>query len=98
MYMLRSTIKCPERMKDEIIRALQNAQVTEPEVEEVPYERFIKESRMYWDYAFPEMQSDRKPVIYISFEFPDTVEGREASHHAEWCLGWIPQNIRYVER
>lgn len=97
MYKLRSTIKCPLRMKEEIVKALQKIQITELEIREIPYEQFAGESRLYWDYVFPEMIEDRKPVVYISFEFPDTNEGREASHYAEWSIGWIPQNIRYVE-
>lgn len=97
MYKLRSTIKCPQRMREQIIDKLAESHVTDLEIEEIPYEVFIEESRLYWDYVFPEMKIDRKPVNYISFEFPDTPEGRKASHYAEWNLGWIPQNVRYVE-
>lgn len=97
MYRLRSTIKCPGVMRDQLVEALHKLNVTELEIEEVPYERFIGESRLYWDYVFPAMASEKKAVTYISFEFPDTPEGREASHHAEWGIGWIPQNVRYVE-
>ncbi len=95
--MLRSTIKCPLRMRDEILGELKKIDITDPKVEEIPYDKFMEESRLYWDYVFPDMKDDEKPVYYISFEFPDTEEGREASHHAEWSIGWIPQNIRYVE-
>lgn len=97
MYKLRSTIKCPARMKDEIVGALQKLGITEHEIEEVPYGRFLEESRLYWDYVFPEMLDDKKTVAYISYEFPDTDEGRKASHHAEWNIGWIAQNVRYME-
>ena len=98
MYRLRSTIKCPEEQKDKILDALNQLNIENIEVEEVPYDRFISESRLYWDYVFPEMKSDEKNVYYISYEFDDTPEGRQASHHCEWSIGWIPQNIRYVER
>ena len=97
MYKLRCTIKCPEAMKEEMIAELRKANVEDLEVCSVSYEDFIGESRMYWDYAFPEMKSEEKPVTYISYEFPDTKEGRQACHYAEWCIGWVPQNIRYVE-
>lgn len=97
MYRIRCTIKCPDAMKDRILAQLRKLGITDPEVEEVPYGQFIQESRMYWDYVFPEMKSEGKPVFYISYEFPDTKEGRDACHDAEWHIGWIPQNIRYVE-
>ena len=97
MYALRSTIKCPVRMKNEILEALRKLNITAYEIEEVPYGLFIKGSRLYWDYVFPEMLEDKKTVLYISYDFPDTDEGRKASHHAELNLGWIPQNVRYVE-
>lgn len=97
MYKLRSTIKCPQRMREEITAKLAELQITDLVIEEIPYGTFLEESRMYWDYAFPEMKTDKKPVTYISFEFPDTPEGRKACHSAEWHIGWIPQNIRYVE-
>jgi len=97
MYVLRSTIKCPNEMKEEILSALDKLNIKNPCIEEVPYDRFIQESRLYWDYVFPEMLKEEKPVTYISFDFPDSDEGREASHNAEWHIGWIPQNIRYVE-
>jgi hypothetical protein len=85
-------------MKDQIVNALKGISITDLDIEEIPYGKFISESRMNWDYVFPEMKTEGKPVTYISFEFPDTPEGREASHYAEWTIGWIPQNIRYVER
>ena len=97
MYKLRSTIKCPNEKRDEIVAKLQELDIKDYKVEVVAYEKFITESRLYWDYVFPEMKEDHKPVTYILFVFPDTQEGRKASHNAEWAIGWIPQNIRYVE-
>ena len=98
MYKLRSTIKCPDSMKEKILEALDQLEIADIEVESVPYETFAEESRLYWDFVFPEMLEEKKPVTYISYEFDDTDEGREASHRCEWSIGWIPQNIRYVER
>ncbi|MGN1344954.1 MAG: hypothetical protein ACI4U3_10250 [Traorella sp.] len=98
MYKLRCTIKCPNHMKDKLIEALNKIDINEIEVEEIPYETFIEESRLYWDYVFSEMLEDHQPVTYLSYEFDDTDEGRKASHFAEWSIGWIPQNIRYVEK
>ncbi len=98
MYCLRSTIKCPAEMKDKILDALKQLDICDPEIEEVAFDRFAGESRLYWDFVFPEMLEDRKAVYYISYEFPDTDEGRKASHHVEWSIGWIPQNVRYVEK
>ena len=97
MYKLRSTIKCPEPKAPELLGALESLGIQDIEVRQVPYGEFIRESRLYWDYVFPEMLEDGEPVTYLSFEFDDTPEGRAASHHAEWSIGWIPQNIRYVE-
>ena len=98
MNNLRKTITCPTEKAQEIIDALKKINIEDVNVKEVDQSDFIEESRLYWDYVFPEMQSDHKPVTYISFEFDDTPEGRQACHHAEWSIGWIPQNIRYVER
>lgn len=98
MYKLRNTIKCPNEKAEEIVNALKKINIEDIEIKEIPYAVFIEESRLYWDYVFPEMKEDHKPVSYISFEFDDTPEGREACHFAEWTIGWIPQNIRYVER
>ena len=97
MYRLRSTIKCPVNKKDQILGELEKLQILNPEIEEVEYDRFINESRLYYDFVFPEMVSDRESVVYISYEFEDTPEGRKACHRAEWSIGWIPQNIRYVK-
>lgn len=95
MYKLRNTIKCPIEMKDHFLEELKKLGI-DPKIEVVPYEVFIEESRLYWDYVYPEMLNDGKDVLYLSFEFPDTPEGRKASHKAEWNIGWVPQNIRYV--
>ena len=97
MYKLRCTIKCPADKKEQFIKELGRLQIFDPEIEEIEYDRFINESRLYYDFVFPEMISDKKNVIYISYEFADTKEGRKACHDAEWNIGWVPQNIRYVK-
>lgn len=97
MYQLKCTIKCPEQMKSQIVDRLTQLKIDEIQIEKIDYEKFVSESRMYWDYVFPEMKLDGKPVIYLSFAFEDTKEGRELCHDAELKLGWIPLNIRYVE-
>ena len=63
----------------------------------VPYGEFIRESRLYWDYVFPEMKEEGKDVAYICYYFEDNAAGRKQSHNAELRLGWIPQNLRYVK-
>lgn len=97
MYKLRSTIKCPVEMKEHFLEELKKLQIEDPKVEVIEYGKFIDESRLYWDYVYPEMLEEGKDVLYISYEFPDTPEGRKACHKAEWSIGWVPQNIRYVK-
>ncbi|MDR1795092.1 MAG: hypothetical protein LBR25_06825 [Erysipelotrichaceae bacterium] len=97
MYRLRSTIKCPKNKQAEILSALQKLDITEVEVQEIEYGRFVSESRLFWDFVFPQMLEEKQPVVYISYEFDDTEAGRKASHRAEMNIGWIPQNVRYVE-
>lgn len=97
MYKLRNTIKCPMDMKDHFVEKLNRLHIRDIQIEEVEYEKFINESRLYWDYVYPRMQTEKKNVLYISFEFEDTPQGRKACHDAEWSIGWVPQNIRYVK-
>lgn len=95
MYALECTIKCPSHEKERLADALRGLGVTTMEATEVPYGTFMRESRKYWDYVFPEMETDERPVTYLCFSFPDTEEGRKQCHHVEWSMGWIPLNIRY---
>lgn len=97
MYQLKCTIKCPAALKNQIAEELKKWNVNDFAVEEIPYGVFAEESRLYWDYVFPEMKTDKKAVAYISYAFPDTQEGRDHCHRVEMSLGWIPQNIRYEE-
>jgi hypothetical protein len=97
MYKLKSTIKCPDEKKQEIIEQIEKLNIPDYKVFQVDYETFIQESRLYWDFVFPEMLEAHKSVTYITFEFDDTPQGREQCHQAEWAIGWIPQNIRYIE-
>lgn len=96
MYKLKSTIKCPKEMEASFVKQLKAIGIEEMEIETVPYGKFINESRLYWDFVFPEMLSDEKDVTYISYVFDDTPEGRNRCHDAELKIGWIPQNIRYI--
>lgn len=97
MYKLRCTIKCPKRIISQLIELLDKLHITDYDVREVSYDTFINESRMYWDYVFPEMSEEKNPVYYLIFYFSDTPEGRKMCHEAEKTIGWIPLNIRYVE-
>ncbi len=96
MYKLKAVIKCPAAMTDEIVSRLNTLGVKEIEKTIIPFGTFIQESRMYWDFVFPEMASEGKDVAYLSYEFDDTPEGREFSHDVELKLGWIPQNLHYI--
>jgi hypothetical protein len=97
MYQLKATIKCPLEMGDEMAEAVRKCGISELEIKTIPYGKFIRESRLYWDYVFPEMKEDEKEVTYISYYFEDNAPGRKASHDTELRLGWIPQNLRYVK-
>ena len=97
MYKLKCTIKCPKDAKDEMLQALSQCPVEHVDVQEVDYATFIDESRLYWDYVYPEMKDDKLPVTYLTFMFDDTPQGREDCHNTELKIGWIPLNIRYVE-
>ncbi len=96
MYHLKALIKCPEEYADMIQERLESLGVKDIGREIVPFGEFIQESRMYWDYVFPEMATDGKDVVYLTYQFEDTPEGREFSHDVELKLGWIPQNLHYI--
>lgn len=97
MYKLKSTIRCPKEMQDSFLERLRKIGVADLEIETVPYAKFIGESRMYWDYAYPEMLYDQKDVVYLNFTFDDSPDGRKFCHTCEAKIGWVPQNIRYIE-
>lgn len=96
MYRLKATVKCPLALADELETALNGAGVEHIIRERIPYGKFVTESRLYWDFVFPEMLSDEADVAYLSYEFEDSAEGRSRSHDMELKLGWIPQNLHYV--
>ncbi len=95
MYKLKGTIKCPTRLKDDFLKKLKNLGKTATDTE-IEYGAFIQESRLYWDYVYPEMLDDETSVHYITFMCDDTNEGREEMHNIEWHIGWVPLNICYV--
>ena len=96
MYQLKATVKCPLDMREKMTEAIRKCGISDLEIKTVPYGEFIRESRLYWDYVFPEMKEDEKDVVYICYCFEDSAAGRKQSHNAELRLGWIPQNLRYV--
>ncbi len=96
MYQLNALIKCPAEYADVIEKRLESLGVTGIDRQIVPFGEFICESRMYWDYVFPEMATDGRDVVYLTYYFEDTPEGREFSHDVELKLGWIPQNLHYI--
>lgn len=98
MYLLKATIKCPNRLKESFINRLEEIGVKEIEVSSRAYGDFILESRLYWDYVYPEMLDEEKDVTYISFCYDDSEEGHQAMHDAEWHIGWVPLNIRYIRK
>lgn len=62
MYKLQATIKIPSDCATEICDQLRKLGAAETTVEKVAYDRFIGESRLYWDYVFESMKNDRKAV------------------------------------
>ena len=97
MYKLQATLKVPTNAAPEILAEIKALGVPEPTAVEVPYEVFIDESRLYWDYVHETMKTERKPVTYIKFDFEDSEAGRKAAYDVEFGLHQIPINLRYVE-
>lgn len=96
MYKIKATIKCPAALAGGLKRCLTDAGVVNIFEESVPFGKFILESRLYWDFVFPEMLTAEDDVAYLSYEFDDSAAGRGFSHDIELKLGWIPQNLRYI--
>ncbi len=95
MEKLLATIKAPVEKVSELTEQLKQYEVKEVEVIKVPYEKFIEESRLNYDCAYPRMWEDKKDVAYINFSFDATEEGRKESFDVEYNLMQIPINLRY---
>jgi hypothetical protein len=70
--------------------------VTEVTSSIVSYDKFMRTSRMDYDFVYREMEKDKTDVVYLDFFFDDTPEGRNAYYELEHKLYQIPLNLRYV--
>ena len=95
MNEMKATIKAPVSKVDELVEEIRKYGVSETEIEIVPYEKFMKESRFNYDFVFPEMITDEKEVAYINFYFPSDEKGRMAAWNVHYRLMQIPINARY---
>lgn len=97
MKIIQATIKAPlaevKRLKNE----LSALGVSEISVRNVPYERFIKESRLNYDCVFGQMWEEESEAAYLDFCFEDSAQGRKAAYDIEFNLKQIPLNLRYTE-
>lgn len=96
MYKLKATVKVPQSEVSTAVEQLHHLGVERIEVCDVPYEQFVRESRMNWDCVYEEMWTEKKDVAYLNFEFDDSDEGRAAAYHVEYYLKQIPLNLRYT--
>ena len=69
--------------------------VEEIREERVPYDRFVKESRMNYDCVYHPAWEEQKEVSYLNFAFEDSAQGREQCYYVEFHLKQIPLNLRY---
>ena len=95
MKQLEATVKLPDALVGEYVSRLMELGVKYVDVDSVPYERFVTESRLNYDCCFPQMWTERKAVSYLRFAFDDSAEGRRAAFAAERDLMQIPMNLRY---
>ena len=98
MLQIQATIKAPESVVPELeleLAALGVEQITQ---RRVPYETFAEESRLNYDCVYPEAWDEKKEVVYLSFFFDDSIEGREAAFRVEYGLKQIPLNLNYTNQ
>ncbi|MCD8398690.1 MAG: MBL fold metallo-hydrolase [Lachnospiraceae bacterium] len=97
MQKIRATIKVPVGFVERYLAILDQKGIEMVESEQVPYEKFCRESRLNYDCVFPQMWEEKQDVSYLHFYFDDTPEGRKASFDLEYDLMQIPLNLRYED-
>ena len=95
MKKLEATVKLPDDLVGEYVSRLMELGVKYVDIDSVPYDRFVEESRLNYDCSFPQMWTERKSVSYLRFSFDDSEEGRNAAFAAEYEILQIPLNLRY---
>lgn len=95
MGRILATIKAPISEIEQLKQQLKASGVESVDVETVPYERFVEESRLNYDCVYPQAWTDQAPVAYINFSFDGTDEGRAASFQTEYNVMQVPLNLRY---
>lgn len=97
MLKISATIKIPTEYVEEYLERLNKEGIETIVVEIIPYDRFVRESRLNYDCVFPQMWEEKKEVSYLRFTFGDSAEGRDACFRLEYNLMQIPLNLRYEE-
>lgn len=92
---LQATIKAPQAQAEGLKAQLAALGVTGIQERTVPYQQFVEESRMNYDCVFQEAWDEGRDVVYLSFSFEDSDQGREKAHGVEYGLKQIPLNLRY---
>ena len=95
MKRILATVKIPERLTQEMTDELKKFGAGDIKASVVSYEKFMRTSRMDYDFAYREMEEDKKDVVYLDFSFDDTPEGWDASYNVEFNLKQIPLNLRF---
>lgn len=98
MLQIQATIKAPESAVaglEQELAALGVEQITQ---RRVPYKAFVEESRLNYDCVYPEAWEEKKEVVYLTFFFDDSNEGREAAFRVEYGLKQIPLNLNYINQ
>ena len=95
MGRLEGTLKLPDELVEEYASRLIQSGVQYVDVTSIPYEQFVRESRLNYDCSFPQMWTDKKSVSYLKFSFEDSPEGRKAAFETEYRLMQVPMNLRY---
>jgi hypothetical protein len=95
MVKMWATVKVPAENADAVSIQLQGLGVENIERTEVPYGKFVRESRLNYDCAFRQMWDEKKDVAYLRFCFDDSAAGRDAAFQLEHGFMQIPLNLRY---
>jgi hypothetical protein len=97
MNRIQILIKIPKRLTEVYSSLLKKHDVSVLTICSVPYEKFIRESRLNWDYVFPEMRENKQAVDYLSAVFDETEENRKIIYQLEIDLKQIPLNISCIQ-
>ncbi|MCC8139032.1 MAG: hypothetical protein LIO67_01840 [Lachnospiraceae bacterium] len=97
MLKLCATVKLPFEEADRITDTLHTLGVTNLTRRNIPYEEFLRTSRLNYDCVFPNLWEEEKKVVYLDFSFEDSDEGRRQAYAVEFGLPQIPLNLRYEE-